>query len=73
MEVKDEKNYIQAYGIGIDIAVDYSQMSYIAKDMNEPKSISTIQGEMKYLIPTLMYKVKNADDWYIGDQAKLKS
>lgn len=73
MDAKEEKNFIQAYGIGIDIAVDYSQISYIAKDMNEPKSISTIQGEAKYLIPTLMHKVKNSNDWSIGDQAKLKS
>ena len=73
MESKEAKNYIEAYGIGLDIATDFSQISYIAGDMKEPKSISTIPGETKYLIPTLMYKVKNSDDWYIGDQAKLKS
>lgn len=73
MGVKEEKKNIQAYAIGIDIATDYSQISYIAKDMSEPQSISTIPGETKYLIPTLMYKIKNSDDWYIGDKAKLKS
>jgi len=73
MEVKEEKKCIHAYGMGIDIAADYSQISYIAKDMSEPKSISIIPGETKYLIPTLMYKIKNSDDWYIGDKAKLKS
>ena len=73
MESNEAKNYIEAYGIGLDIAADFSQISYIAGDMKEPKSISTIPGETKYLIPTLMYKVKNSDDWYIGDQAKLKS
>lgn len=73
MESKEAKNYIEAYGMGLDIASDFSQISYIAGDMKEPKSISTIQGETKYLIPTLMYKVKNSEDWYIGDQAKLKS
>ena len=73
MEVKDGKKNIHAYGMGIDIAADYSQISYIAMSMSEPKSISTIPGETKYLIPTLMYKIKNSDDWYIGDKAKLKS
>lgn len=72
-EVRNNPNYIDACGIGIDLANDYSQISYVTKDMNEPKSISTIPGESKYLIPTIMYKVKNSDDWYIGDQAKLKS
>ncbi len=74
MEVsKEEKKYIEAYGIGIDIAADYSQICYIAQNMSEPKSISTIPEETKYLIPTLMYKMKNVDEWYIGDMAKLKS
>ncbi len=72
-EVQSKPNYIDACGIGIDLASDFSQICYVTKDLKEPKSISTIPGESKYLIPTLMYKVKNSDDWYIGDQAKLKS
>lgn len=73
MGSKVQQNHIEAYGMGIDISSDYAQVSYYSKDMKEPKSLSTIQGENRYLIPTLMYKIKNSNDWCIGDEAKLRS
>ncbi len=72
-ENKVTENLIEAYAMGIDISVDYTQVSYVTKDATEPKSFSTIQGETKYLIPTLMYKIKNSMEWCIGDDAKLRS
>lgn len=72
-DTKPQENIIQAYAMGIDISSDYVQVSYVIKDMTEPKSFSTIQGETRYLIPTLMYKIRNSNEWCIGDDAKLRS
>ena len=34
--------------VGIDIAHDYTQVSYYTAGMNEPESMSTIYNEQKY-------------------------
>lgn len=73
MEVNTQQNLINVYAMGIDISSDYTQISYIIEGANEPKSLSIKPGEDKYLIPTLMYKIKNAEDWCIGDDAKHRS
>ncbi len=73
MEVNTQQNLINVYAMGIDISGDYTQISYIIEGANEPKSLSIKPGEDKYLIPTLMYKIKNAEDWCIGDDAKHRS
>lgn len=73
IEENNEQKREEVYALGIDLASDYAQISFFCKGMDEPKSVSTIPGENKYLIPTLMYKMKNVDEWYIGDEAKLRS
>ena len=73
MEVNAQQNLIKVYAMGIDISSDYTQISYASLEDKEPKSLSVKPGEDKYLIPTLMYKVKNANDWCIGDDAKHRS
>ena len=73
MEVNTQQNLIKTYAMGIDISSDYTQISYICQGDNEPKSLSVKPGEDKYLIPTIMYKIKNANDWCIGDDAKHRS
>lgn len=59
-------------GLGIDLSPDYTQISYMCADFTEPKSVSTIQDESKYLIPTVMYKMHNVNQWYIGDEAEFR-
>lgn len=73
MEVNTQQNLIKVYAMGIDISSDYTQISYACPEEREPKSLSVKPGEDKYLIPTLMYKIKNANDWCIGDDAKHRS
>lgn len=73
IDTKQPENIIQSYAMGIDISSDYAQVSYVTTDSAEPKSLSTIQGETRYLIPTLMYKIRNSNDWCIGDEAKLRA
>lgn len=73
MEANTQQNLINVHAMGIDISGDYAQLSYIIEGANEPKSLSIKPGEDKYLISTLMYKIKNAEDWCIGDDAKHRS
>lgn len=73
MEVNTQQKLINVYAMGIDISAEYTQVSYISQETGEPKSLSIVPGEDKYLIPTLMYKIKNVDDWCIGDEAKYRS
>ena len=55
--------------VAIDLCRDYSQMTYCMGNMTEPESVSVISGEQKYLIPTVIGKVNNTDEWCIGDDA----
>lgn len=73
MEQNNQQKTKEVQALAIDLAVDYTQISYICRDMTEPKSVSTIPGENKYLIPTYMYKMHNVNEWYIGDEAKLRA
>lgn len=73
MEVNTQQNLIRTTAMGIDISSDYTQISYVCKGENEPKSLSVKPGEDKYLIPTIMYKIKNVNDWCIGDDARHRS
>ena len=59
--------------VGIDIAHDYTQVSYYTAGMNEPESMSTIYNEQKYLIPTVLFKWENKEEWLIGDEAMLRA
>lgn len=59
--------------VGIDIAHDYTQVSYYTAGMNEPESMSTIYNEQKYLIPTVLFKWENEEEWLIGDEAMLRA
>lgn len=70
MSVNVEKNKVF---VSIDLCRDYSQMAYCFTDrMTEPESVSTIVGEQKYLIPTIVGHINNTKDWCIGDDAILR-
>lgn len=62
-------NKIEIFALGIDFADDYSQISYIGTENKEPVSLSTIKGDKRYLIPTVLYKKKEINEWCIGDEA----
>lgn len=71
MKETAEKNKIF---LSIDLCRDYSQMAYCySNSMTEPESVSTISGEQKYLIPTVVGKLNDIDEWIIGDDALLRN
>ena len=47
-------------------------MAYCIGNMSEPESVSTISGEQKYLIPTVIGKINGSNEWCIGDDAVLR-
>lgn len=58
--------------IGYDLCKDYSQISYFQYEHGEPKTISIAAGEEKFQIPTVLFKKKDADKWYFGEEAVKK-
>ncbi len=59
--------------LGIDISKDYTLVGYACEGTDEPDSISVSKDEKRYLIPTCMYKMKNVDEWYIGEEAVIRA
>lgn len=69
MSTKIENKLIS---VAIDLCRDYSQMTYCMGNMSAPESVSVIPGEQKYLIPTVVAKLNDNEEWYIGDEAILR-
>ena len=67
--VYEKENKIEILAMGIDFSNDFSQISYLGTSDNEPVSMSTLKGEKRYLIPTVLYKKREIDEWCIGDEA----
>lgn len=72
MAQNNQQTIKEVLGLSIDLSPDYTQISYMCADFTEPKSVSTIPDESKYLIPTVMYKMHNVNQWYIGDEAEFR-
>lgn len=58
----------QTLTIGIDLSKDYTQVSYLNME-NSVVSMSTVEGEQKYQIPTLLFKYFGKQEWCIGEEA----
>lgn len=71
VNVSEEK--IELYGLGIDLSNDYTQVSYMGAADKEPVSLSTLKGEKRYLIPTVLYKKREINEWCLGDEANQRS
>lgn len=63
------ENKMEIFAIGIDFANDYTQISIMGANDKKPVSLSTLKGEKRYLIPTVLYKKKEINEWCIGDAA----
>ncbi len=59
----------QTLTIGIDLSKDYTQVSYLNMD-NDVVSMSTVEGEQRYQIPTLLFKYFGKQEWCIGEEAQ---
>lgn len=58
------------YAIGYDLNDLCVQMSYCSlKDLN-PETFSTVVGEQRYNIPTILCKKREVNQWYFGDEAE---
>ena len=55
--------------IGIDLANDYSQLSYALDLSEEPESISFKDQEYEYFIPTVVGLQTNKKQWVYGQEA----
>ena len=66
-EITDNK--IEIFALGIDFANDYTQISLMGTNDKKPVSLSTLKGDKRYLIPTVLYKKKEINEWCIGDNA----
>lgn len=62
-------NKIEIFALGIDFSNDYTQVSLMGTDDKKPESLSTLKGDRRYLIPTVLYKKKEISEWCIGDNA----
>lgn len=67
------KKQLNISALGIDISKDYTLVGYSAPGMAEPDSMSISKEENRYLIPTCMYKLKNVQEWCIGEEASFRA
>ena len=55
--------------VAIDLCRDYSQICYYTEGMQEGVSVSVIPGEERFLVPMVIAKRYQWDEWYIGEVA----
>lgn len=59
--------------LGIDYSNEYTQISFFEENMERPRSVSTINGEPRYVIPTVLCKKNGTSEWCIGEEALHRS
>ena len=59
--------------IGIDLSSEFASIAYLEIGSSFPVSMSIIADDEKYVIPMILYKKKNMDEWLIGDEAVFAS
>lgn len=64
--MEDERTLI----IGFDLCDDFSQISCIPKNLNEPESVCITPDKTKYLIPTAVCYREGTGEWLIGEEAE---
>ena len=55
---------------GIDLTEQWAMISYYSDTMDEPETVSVVNGSENYQIPTFLAKKRNLGQWYYGDEAK---
>lgn len=58
--------------LGVDFSKDGVSLCYYEDGFKEPKSISFIINQEEFLMPCVIARAKNKDEWYVGYEAKLK-
>lgn len=55
--------------VGLDLSDEFSQVSYYYLSQSEPETLSTVLGENKICIPTILGKTKGESVWTYGSEA----
>lgn len=55
--------------VGIDFAREYSQISYSLAGSDTVETVPMISGGTSYLIPTVLFKRGEVNQWYVGQEA----
>ncbi len=55
--------------VGLDLGTKHAMVSYYAKDMKEPETVSKIAGSEIYQIPQILYKRRGIGQWFYGEDA----
>ena len=66
MLFKDKRRKLLA---GIDLNDQYSQISFIYTDRDEPVTVSTVTGKEQYNVPTVLCKRQEVNQWFYGKEA----
>lgn len=66
---ENAKKYSGKVVVGLELADDYSQVSYCTIGSGEPQTISLITGSEEYNIPTIVGKLHDNGAWIFGKDA----
>lgn len=64
--IKKNKNVF----IGYDLSDAYAQISYGMPGIQEPETLAVVTGSEQYNIPVVLYKRKDAGQWFYGKEAQ---
>lgn len=59
--------------LGIDLRNDHTQLTYCRADQSMPETISLVNGEEQYNIPTVLCRNQEQHQWYYGKDALQKA
>ncbi len=57
------------FSVGIDLTDTYSQISYGLADGDEVKTLAMTMGGTDFLIPTALFRRREVNQWYVGEDA----
>lgn len=57
------------YAVGLDLTDTFSQVSVGPVDSDEVETVSTIPGQTSYLVPTVLFKRSEVNQWFAGNEA----
>lgn len=55
--------------IGLDLCVEYTQLSYYDEEKKEPESIYQLNSNDTYMLPNIMFHSNDTKEWYVGASA----
>ena len=65
----DVKKRNREYAVGLDLTDSYSQISVGPVDSDEVETLSVIPGQNNYLVPTVLFKRSEVNQWFAGREA----